>query len=155
MNVHECVQKSYIITRFKVNNRNARKRCGIYSKLTIKSLSTPNWRHCLCSGVFIVNFEHILYVFLVSRLLTLYKKILIGLLLSFYKKHKNVLQIVYEEFLISTLKKTHGFCKMIIWDILFHPLFPLEYVFTKDILLNMIEHECKWCDISLFINGRF
>ena len=32
-------------------NRNTRTRCEVYSKLTIK---TPK-----CSGVFIVNFEHI------------------------------------------------------------------------------------------------
>ena len=41
---------------FKVNNRNARKSCEIYLELTIK---TPEQRHWLCSGVFIVNFEHI------------------------------------------------------------------------------------------------
>ena len=44
---------------------------------------------------------------------------------------------------------------MIIWDILFHRLFPLEYAFTKDVLLNRIEHEYKCCDTSLLINGRF
>ena len=41
---------------FKVNNRNTRKRCEIRSKLTIK---TPQ-RH----SVFIVNFKHILPLFL-------------------------------------------------------------------------------------------
>ena len=40
---------------FKVNNRNARK-SEICLELTIK---TPEQRHWLCSGVFIVNFEHI------------------------------------------------------------------------------------------------
>ena len=41
---------------FKVNNGNLRKRCEMYSKL---SLETPEWRHWRRSGVFIVNFEHI------------------------------------------------------------------------------------------------
>ena len=50
---------------FKRNNRNARKRCEICSKLTIK---TPERRR---SGVFIVNFEHILHLFLVFLLLNL------------------------------------------------------------------------------------
>ena len=36
----------------KVNNKNAEKRCQIYSKLTIK---TPEQRHWYCSGDFIVN----------------------------------------------------------------------------------------------------
>ena len=49
---------------FKVNNRAARTRCEICSKLTIK---TPERR----SGVFIVNFEHISHRFLVFLLLTL------------------------------------------------------------------------------------
>ena len=44
---------------FKVNYRNTRTRCEICSKLTIK---TPE-RHQWCrSGVFIVNFEHILHL---------------------------------------------------------------------------------------------
>ena len=37
----------------KVDNRNTRAKCGICSKLTIK---TPERRHWLCYGVFIVNF---------------------------------------------------------------------------------------------------
>ena len=41
---------------FKVNSRNTRTRCEVCSKLTIK---TPEWRKWRCSGVFIVNFEHI------------------------------------------------------------------------------------------------
>ena len=53
---------------FKVNNRNIRKICETCSKLTIK---TPERRHWRRSGVFIVNFEHILQLFLVFLLLTL------------------------------------------------------------------------------------
>ena len=43
----------------KVNNRNTRTRFEIYSKLTIK---TPERRHWSRSGVFIVNFKHILHL---------------------------------------------------------------------------------------------
>ena len=40
----------------KVNNRNTRTRCEICSKLTIK---IPEQRQWHCSGIFIVNFEHV------------------------------------------------------------------------------------------------
>ena len=43
---------------FKVNNKNTRKRCEIYSKLTIKTRGR--------SGVFIDNFEHISHLSSVS-----------------------------------------------------------------------------------------
>ena len=49
---------------FKVNNRNTRKKSEICSKLTIKTSERR---------VFIVNFEHISYLFLVFLLLTLNK----------------------------------------------------------------------------------
>ena len=45
-------------------------------KLTIK---TPERRHGCCAGVFIVNFEHITHLFLMSLLLTLNKWMLNGL----------------------------------------------------------------------------
>ena len=54
----------------KVNNRNTRKRCEICWKLTIK---TPQRHQRRRSDVFIINFEHILYLFLVFLLLTLNK----------------------------------------------------------------------------------
>ena len=54
--------------KFKVNNRNFRTSCEIWSKLTIK---TSEWRHWRRSGVFIVNFEHISHLVLVFPLLTL------------------------------------------------------------------------------------
>ena len=50
---------------FKVNNRNTRGRCEIYSKLTIKTPEQRRWRH---SGVFIVNFEYISHRVLVFLL---------------------------------------------------------------------------------------
>ena len=46
----------------KVNIGNARTRCEICSKLTTKITERRQWRR---SGVFIVNFEHILQIFLV------------------------------------------------------------------------------------------
>ena len=55
---------------FKVNNRNTRKKCEIYLKLTTKA---PERRK---SDVFIVNFEHISHLFLVFLLLTLNKQML-------------------------------------------------------------------------------
>ena len=41
---------------YKVNNRNSGKRCEICSKLRIKTPERQQWP---CSGLFIVNFEHI------------------------------------------------------------------------------------------------
>ena len=55
---------------FKVKNRNTRKKCEIFSKLTIK---TTERRERRGSGVFIVNFENISHLFLVFLLLTLNK----------------------------------------------------------------------------------
>ena len=51
----------------KVNYRNARPRCEMFSKLAIK---TPERRQWCRSGVFIVNFEHISHHALVFLLLT-------------------------------------------------------------------------------------
>ena len=45
---------------FKVNNRNTRKRCEIYSKLAIKTPERRQWHR---SDVFIVNFEHVSYLY--------------------------------------------------------------------------------------------
>ena len=55
---------------FKVNNKNTRKKCEKFSKLTIK---TPERRQRRRSGVFIVSFENISHLFLVFPLLTLNK----------------------------------------------------------------------------------
>ena len=56
------------ICLFKVKNKNIRKRCEICSKLTTKT------RYWHCSGIFIVNFEHISHLFGVFLLLTLNKQ---------------------------------------------------------------------------------
>ena len=55
---------------FKVNSKITRKRCEICSKLTMKTLER---RQRCCSGVFIVNFEHISHLFLLFLLVTLNK----------------------------------------------------------------------------------
>ena len=52
----------------KVNNKNIRAMCEICSKLTIKIPERRKWR---CSGIFIINFEHISHPVLVLLLLTL------------------------------------------------------------------------------------
>ena len=59
----------------KVNKRNIRKRYKICLKLTIKTPERHEWRR---SGVFIVNFKHNSYVFLVFLLLALNKQLLAG-----------------------------------------------------------------------------
>ena len=55
---------------FKINNRNTRKRCKVYSNLTMKTKEGRHWRH---SGSFTVNFEHISHHPLVFLLLILNK----------------------------------------------------------------------------------
>ena len=55
----------------KVNNRNTRNICEICSKLTIKTSKRSHSKPR--SGVFIINFEHILHLFLVFLLFTLNK----------------------------------------------------------------------------------
>ena len=52
----------------KINSRNTRTKCEIYSNVTTK---TPVQRYWCCSGVFIVKFEHISHLVLVFLLLTL------------------------------------------------------------------------------------
>ena len=59
----------------KVNNRSIRTRCGICLKLTIKIPERRHWRR---SGIFIVNFEHILHLVLVFLLLTFNMKLPAG-----------------------------------------------------------------------------
>ena len=68
---------------FKVNNGNIRTISEICSKLTIK---IPERRR---SGVFIVNLEQILHMFLVFRLLTLNSKCRLGI-------SNGILHISYE-----------------------------------------------------------
>ena len=53
-------------TKRKPNNRNTRKKCEIFSYLTIKTLERCQIR---LSRVFIVNVEHISHLFLMSSLI--------------------------------------------------------------------------------------
>ena len=52
----------------KINNRKARTRCEICTKLTIKTPVRSHWRRC---GVSIIKFEHMSHLVLVFLLLTL------------------------------------------------------------------------------------
>ena len=56
-----------VIYLLKVNNRNTRTKCEIFSKLAIKTPERRQWRHF---GVFIVNLEQIPHLVLVFLLLT-------------------------------------------------------------------------------------
>ena len=67
--MYVCIYPANIYL-FKVKNRNTRKRCEVRSKLTIK---TPDRLHSRRPGVFIVNFEHILHLFLMFIFLILNK----------------------------------------------------------------------------------
>ena len=63
------------ICLFKVNSRNTRTWCEIYSKLIIK---TSERRQLPRSCVFIVNFDHISHLVLMFLLLTLNMQLLAG-----------------------------------------------------------------------------
>ena len=56
------------INMVRVNNKNTNAMCEICSKLTLKKPERRQWRR---SGVFIVNFEHILHLAIVLLLLSL------------------------------------------------------------------------------------
>ena len=73
---------------FKVNNRNTRTRCEIYSKWTIKTQERRHWHR---SGVFIVNFEHISHLALAFLFLTLSREMTTG------KKQFHVLLKFWED----------------------------------------------------------
>ena len=71
----------------KFNNKNSRKMCEIFWKLTIKTTERRQWR---CSGVFIVNLKYILHLFVMFLLLTLNKQILAEYNVnSFYLAHSS------------------------------------------------------------------
>ena len=100
---------------FKVNNRNIRKKCEIFSKLTVKTLERCHWRR---SDVFTVNFENISHLFLVFLFLTLNKYILAWLWLRntqyflqliLYKWNIKLQRWDFKTFKITNLKLTHLF----------------------------------------------
>ena len=60
-----CPANIYLL---KVTKGNSKKGVKYAQKVTIK---TQKWLHCCCSGVFIVNFEHILHFLLLLLYLTI------------------------------------------------------------------------------------
>ena len=68
--LHVSVWKPFPVGNYllKLKNRNTKTRCEICSKLTIKIAEGRQWR---CSGILIVNFEHISHLVLVFLLFTL------------------------------------------------------------------------------------
>ena len=68
--LHVSVSKPFPVGNYllKLKNRNTKTRCEICSKLTIKIAEGRQWR---CSGILIVNFEHISHLVLVFLLFTL------------------------------------------------------------------------------------
>ena len=67
-----------------VSNKDIRKKCEIYSKLTINTPERRQWR---CSGFFIANFEHISYLFFMS--LSLVRVMFSGYFLQFPELRDN------------------------------------------------------------------
>ena len=63
---------------FKVDDRSTRISCEVCSKLTIKAPEQTHWR---CSGVFIVNFQHISHFVLVFLLFN-FKHVIAGLVIK-------------------------------------------------------------------------
>ena len=86
-----------------VSNRNTRTRCETCSKLTIKALERRQQR---CSGVFIVNFEHISHLVLVILLLTLNVLLQAGYEVLLTEKHVQGSLVVKFKWIIS--KFFHG-----------------------------------------------
>ena len=111
---------------FKVNNRNIRKRCKIYSKLTTKSFFATLLKSHFSrrrSGVFIVNFEHISYLFLVFLFSNLNKQMLAGILLfSIILKKLSILShcfmnkksLLFQNFIQTSAKVRCHLCN---WDV--------------------------------------
>ena len=92
----QCSADIYLL---KVNNRNTRKRCETCLKLTMKTAEQRQW---CCSSVLIINFEHMLHLFLVFLLSTLNKLLLsrwsllairLTIHLSFNHSTKNLSQL--------------------------------------------------------------
>ena len=55
-----CSQQTFTCSKSTIKTLS---RCDICLKITMK---TPEWCHWRCSGIFLVNFEHISHLFLVS-----------------------------------------------------------------------------------------
>ena len=112
-----------LFTCSKAGYRNTTKRCEICSKLTIKNPEQRQWRH---SGV-IVNFEHILHLFLPFLLLALNKLMVAGGKLKvfyleifqfpaniyLFKVSKRKSFEIYSKLTIKTLEWCHWRCSSV------------------------------------------
>ena len=67
------------IYRYKINNRNTRKKFEVCSKLTIKTLEWRSWRP---SGIFVFNIEHLSHLLVMFLLLLYTGKYMLGLFWS-------------------------------------------------------------------------
>ena len=111
--------------------------CKIRSKLTIK---TPEWRQWRRSGVFIVNFEHISYIFHFFLLLTLSKYMTAGYKLNSFKKyHCLVFQPQYSEMFF--LKTIQDWYIWLLWGKITTQLTPI-------LLFTNIRHY-YWCQYTV------
>ena len=115
-----------------MNNNYTRKRCKICSKLIIQ---TPEWRFT----VFVVDFEHILYLFLVFLLLTLNKLVFAG-------SHPTNLQTLklFTAATINNVKTRPSKAKFLIWkNFPHHPLYHIPKLqkefFAAQKLLRVLE----------------
>ena len=100
-----CWQYPAKIYLFKVNKRNTRERCEIYSKLTIKIPERLHWHQRRHSGVFFVNFEHILSPFSSVSVVNF--------------EQVNIIRVTFYEILWSIMKSFVDWWQWvrIIWDI--------------------------------------
>ena len=130
VNFQTC-EKPRIITRqklfpagiylLKVNDRNTRTRCEICSKLTIKIPERCHHHFTSCSSVSIVNFEHVIAGWVLSRVHKLLLVILFRVIASttFYCCTWNhyfdqtILKIIICK--KSNSMKTITYCKVSIW----------------------------------------
>ena len=131
------------IKLFKVNNKNVRKRCEICSKVTIK---TPERRHWLCSGVFIVTFEHISHLFLVFLLLTLNNQMLVQM--CSHLKGKSFVICFWKINMWKLLKVICWFIRNIILFFFFTLLIQKFYTSTMAVIENMKRNiGLEWVDV--------
>ena len=102
---------------FKDNNRSTRKRLLYMFKDNYKNIRMTPIKFCLNSGVFIVNFEHISYLFLGLLLLNLNKEMLARIkltTLTMLFANKKSTTIFQKK--LTTVKTV-----FIFWNKLFHP----------------------------------
>ena len=90
---------------FKVGNRNTTKRCEICSKITIKTPKRRQWR---CSGVSIVNYEHISHLFLKSLYPLTWRRFLGRIMHYIFFTYSHIYIFIY--LIYSQFNPTPGYC---------------------------------------------